>query len=116
MSKKDKLLKTALKNVKENQKIVFLTDVYQSIGISASTFYRNFPVNSDEYNQIVDALEANKTLMKRDIRDRLANCKSPVGLLALYRLLGNQEERDALNSYREEKVSKQEDTIELEIQ
>ena len=54
--------------------------------------------------------------MKREIRDRLANCKSPVGLLALYRLLGNQEERDALNSYREEKVTKSDETIELEIQ
>lgn len=114
--KKQELLQKALKNIEENQKIVFLTDVYQSLGISASTFYRQFPVDSSEYNDINDALEANKTLMKRDIRDRLANCKSPVGLLALYRLLGSQEERDALNSYREEKVTKSDETIELEIQ
>ena len=113
--KKQELLQKALKNIEENQKIVFLTDVYQSLGISASTFYRQFPVDSSEYNDINDALEANKTLMKREIRDRLANCKSPVGLLALYRLLGNQEERDALNSYREEKVTKSDETIELEI-
>lgn len=110
------MLQKALKNIEENQKIVFLTDVYQSLGISASTFYRQFPVDSKEYNDINDALEANKTLMKREIRDRLANCKSPVGLLALYRLLGTQEERDALNSYRDEKVTKNEETIELEIQ
>lgn len=110
------MLQKALKNIEENQKIVFLTDVYQSLGISASTFYRQFPVDSNEYNDINDALEANKTLMKRDIRDRLANCKSPVGLLALYRLLGSQEERDALNSYREEKVTRSDETIELEIQ
>lgn len=110
------MLQKALKNIEENQKIVFLTDVYQSLGISASTFYRQFPVNSNEYNDINDALEANKTLMKREIRDRLANCKSPVGLLALYRLLGTQEERDALNSYRDEKVTKSDETIELEIQ
>ena len=110
------MLQKALKNIEENQKIVFLTDVYQSLGISASTFYRQFPVDSNEYNNINDALEANKTLMKREIRDRLANCKSPVGLLALYRLLGTQEERDALNSYREEKVTKSDETIELEIQ
>lgn len=110
------MLQKALKNIEENQKIVFLTDVYQSLGISASTFYRQFPVDSNEYNGINDALEANKTLMKREIRDRLANCKSPVGLLALYRLLGTQEERDALNSYRDEKVTKSDETIELEIQ
>ena len=114
--KKQELLQKALKNIEENQKIVFLTDVYQSLGISASTFYRLFPVDSNEYNDINDTLEANKTLMKREIRDRLANCKSPVGLLALYRLLGSQEERDALNSYREEKVTKSDETIELEIQ
>ena len=110
------MFQKALKNIEENQKIVFLTDVYQSLGISASTFYRQFPVDSNEYNNINDALEANKTLMKREIRDRLANCKSPVGLLALYRLLGTQEERDALNSYRDEKVTKSDETIELEIQ
>lgn len=52
--------------------------------------------------------------MKQEIRDRLKNCKSPVGLLALYRLLGTQEERDALNSYREEKVA-QSENITLKI-
>lgn len=114
--KKQELLEKAVKKIKENRKIVFLTDVYQSMGISCSTFYRNFPINSNGYNEIIEALEANKTLMKMEIRDRLAECKSPVGLLALYRLLGTQEERDALNSYREEKITKSDETIELEIQ
>ena len=110
------LTQKAIKLIKGNPKVRMITDVYRNLGISASTFYRHFPVDSNEYNDINDALEANKTLMKREIRDRLANCKSPVGLLALYRLLGNQEERDALNSYREEKVTKSDETIELEIQ
>ena len=109
------MFQKALKNIEENQKIVFLTDVYQSLGISASTFYRQFPVDSNEYNNINDALEANKTLMKREIRDRLANCKSPVGLLALYRLLADDTERAALDSYRGEKPIKQDETIELKI-
>ena len=114
--KKQELLQKALKNIEENQKIVFLTDVYQSLGISASTFYRQFPVDSNEYNDINDALEANKTLMKREIRDRLANCKSPVGLLALYRLLADDTERAALDSYRGEKKESKNDEIIIKIE
>lgn len=75
-----------------------MQDVYQSIGMSPSTFYRHYPTNSDEYEQINEALEANKTIMKREIRDRLAECKNPSGLVVLYRLLATDAEMDALNS------------------
>ena len=114
--KKQELLQKALKNIEENQKIVFLTDVYQSLGISASTFYRQFPVDSNEYNDINDALEANKTLMKREIRDRLANCKSPVGLIALYRLLTTDPAERALLDNRDYKQDNNNQEITLKIQ
>ena len=110
-----KKLEKILKLVRENPKIVFLQDVYQSIGMSSSTFYRQFPKDSEAYNEIVEALEANKTVIKRDIRDRLANCKSPVGLIVLYRLLGSTEERKALNQKDDEvKSSEQEITLKVE--
>lgn len=95
---KQNQLNQILKLIKENDKLVFLQDVYQAIDMPASTFYRTYPTDSDDYQLIVEALEANKTLMKREIRDRLAECKNPSGLVVLYRLLATDAEMDALNS------------------
>lgn len=108
-------LNQLLKEIKENPKIVFLQDVYQSLGMSSSTFYRKFPTDSDDYKAIIEALEANKTLMKREIRDRLAECKNPSGLIVLYRLLSTPEEMDALNSIYKAKTDS-ENTIKLKIE
>lgn len=96
---------------------MFNQDVYAVVGISSSTYYRYFPSDSDGYNQIQDALEVNRTKMKMVIRDRLAESKSPAALLSLYRLIGTQEERDALNSYRMEELEakNQSKTIQLKI-
>lgn len=108
--------KEALKLIEENPKVLFISDVCKGLGISSSTFYRKVPTDSELYQDITDALEGNKTLLKQEIRDRLKDCKSPVGLLALYRLVGNQEERDALNSYREEKKESKNEEIILKIE
>ncbi len=98
MEKNNKEINLLQKNIKENPKIVFFQDVYESIGMSATTFYRHYPPGSEDYNRIAEALEFNRTKMKRDIRDRLAECKNPSGLVVLYRLLATDEEMDALNS------------------
>ena len=97
------------KLIKQNSKILFIQDVYQILGISSTTFYNLFPVNSVGYNVITNALEANKTATKQIIRERLLSCKSPAALISLYRLLGTPEERKALNQRDEEVTTKQED-------
>ena len=101
--------------IKGNDKILFLQDVYQSLGVGATTFYRWFPKDSEGYNKIVETLDFNKTSTKQMIRDRLLNCKTPVGLIALYRLLGTPEERKALNQRDEEQVqTSREITLKIE--
>lgn len=104
------------KLIKGNDKLLFIQDVYQSIGVVPSTFYKWFPKGSSGYNKVVEALELNKTSTKREIRDRLLNCKTPVGLIALYRLLGTPEERKALNQKDEEQVQSTNREIKLEIE
>lgn len=106
-----------LKKIEENPRIVFNQDVYAVCKISRCYYYKHFPVGSEAYNQIQDALEINKTNLKFIIRDRLAESKSPAALLSLYRLVGTQEERDALNSYRVEELEakNQARTIQLKI-
>ena len=107
-----------LQKIKENPRVVFNQDVYSVLGISSSTYYRYFPIDSEEYQQIQDALDINKTNMKMVIRDRLAESKSPAALLSLYRLVATKEERDSLNSYRMEEIEakNQNKTIQLKIE
>lgn len=109
-------LNQILKLIKENDKLVFLQDVYQSIGMSASSFYRHYPTDSDDYQLIIEALEANKTLMKREIRDRLAECKNPSGLIFLYKILTtDKKERQELDGKYVESIQPQDATIVLKI-
>ena len=111
-------LKEVLNVIRSNERIVFHQDIYAFLDISSSTYYRYFPTDSKEYEQITEALENNKTNMKLIIRDRLAESKNPAALLSLYRLIGTREERDALNSYRMEEIEakNQNKTIQLKIE
>ena len=110
-------LSQVLKKIEENPRIVFNQDVYAALKIGHSSYYNYFKVGSAAYNEIQEALETNRTNMKQVIRDRLAESKSPAALLSLYRLIGTQEERDALNSYRVEELEAKNatKTIQLKI-
>lgn len=92
-----------------------MQDVYQYLGMSSSTFYRLFPADSEDKQMIDEALEANKTIMKREIRDRLAENKNVVGLICLYRLLATPEERRALNQKENEDKDNNNDNTEIEL-
>lgn len=104
------------KLIKENRKILFLQDVYNALDISASTFYKWYPKGSNDYNDITDALDNNRTSTKQIIRDRLLDCKTPVGLIALYRLIGTPEERKALNQRDEEQNQTENQKVILKIE
>ena len=103
--------------ISANPSLVYHQDVYNYLGISAATYYKQFPTDSEEKQHIEDALEQNKTLTKRKIRDRLLESKNTAALLSLYRLLATKEERDALNSYKVEEIEakKGDNNIELVI-
>lgn len=88
-----------------------ITDVYRGLGISASTFYRQFPVGSEDYITITEALEFNKIDTKASILDKLLESDKPACLIAAYRLLGTKEEREALNMKEVQNETKQRFTI-----
>lgn len=109
-------MKEILKSIKEDRKIVFITDVMAAVDIATGTFYKYFPFGSDDHKTIIDALNKNKVATKRIIRDRLLECNSANGLIALYKLLGTPEERDILNSVKEtQNETKQDKEITLKI-
>ena len=91
-------LSEILNLISQNNKCVFIQDVYQTIGVSASTFYKWFPTDSQDRKQIDEALELNKVSMKQAIRDRLLESKNSAALIALYKLLGTPEERSILST------------------
>lgn len=115
---KEIILEKILKQIKENNKLVFMQDVYQVMGMSRSVFYKLFPATSKEHKSIDEALEANRTLMKREIRDRLSENKNVVALLCLYRLLATPEERKALSQkeYEDKEAKNANNEIELKIE
>lgn len=115
MARKKKEIEVLLKDISENPNIVYLQDVYNWIGISANLFYSWYPVDSEEKTRIEDALEQNKTLTKRKIRDRLLESKNTAALLSLYRLLATKEERDALNSYKVEEIEAKKGDTNIEL-
>lgn len=103
--------------IKSDANVVFLADIYRALNLSNDTFYRKCPRDSAEYKEIMDALDANKAVMKKRIRDRLLDMNNPTALICLYKLLGNADERAALNNHKtkDEGEKKDSEDIKLEI-
>jgi F0F1-type ATP synthase delta subunit len=65
--------------------------------ISKATLYEFFPLESDELNNLKNLLNINKTKTKSAIRAKLFKSDKAGELLALYRLICDNEERQKLN-------------------
>lgn len=84
--------------IKENNNVYFIEDVCALIGVSKSSFYDHFPTNSDESNDIKELLTKNKISKKIELRERLSKGDKAAEILALYKLIGTEEERKKLSS------------------
>jgi len=93
---KEKKFKLALKVIKDKG-LYLIEEVSVMIGISRDTFYRFYPVDSDKYDTIKEALEENKINIKAEIREKLRNGDKAAELIALYKLLSSNDERKALS-------------------
>ena len=104
--------------IKNDDKVVFLVDVFKMAGFTQDTFYRYCPKGSPEWQEVTEALDRNKGDMKKEIRDRLLGMNNPTALICLYKLLGTADERAALNNHKtkEDKPESTDNDITLEIQ
>lgn len=93
---KNKLFKQAEQAIKNNN-LFFIEDIVAFIPCNKDTFYRYFPVNSDEYVNLRNLLEENKVKTKSSIRAKLYKSSKAAELLSLYRLICTNEERQKLN-------------------
>ena len=102
---KEKIYQQAIEAV-EKHNLFFIEDVVAFIPCDKTTFYRFYPVDSNEYNTIKDLLEQNKIRTKSAIRAKLFKGEKASELLALYRLICTPEEHRLLNQqYIENKVT-----------
>lgn len=81
----------------EDNNLFFIEDIVAWLPCDKTTFYRFFPTGSNEYNNLKNLLEQNKTKTKSAIRSKLFKSDKSAELLALYRLICTPEEHKLLN-------------------
>lgn len=89
-------LKKEIFRIIEEENVICVADVYHRVPMDKSTFMRYFPCDSEERKEIDEKIEQKVVSLKANIRDRLLNTNQSIGLIALYKLVGTSEERDAL--------------------
>jgi len=93
---KGKIFEQAKEEIKKNN-LFFIEDIVAFIPCDKTTFYRFFPTDCNEYNTLKEMLELNKIKTKSAIRAKLYKGEKAAELLALYRLICTNEERQMLN-------------------
>lgn len=106
---KEEVLEKCLKALKKNTNAVTLSDMFSAIPYHKDTFYNYIKVGSPDYNKVIEALEENKVNLKYRIRDRLLDSNQATALIALYKLVGTDEERVALSNVNVKKEEQKDD-------
>ena len=78
----------------EEDNAIFISDVIELLPISEKTFY-NYKIQ--EIQAIKKALARNKIKTKSRLRKRWEESEAPATQIALYKILANEKESDALN-------------------
>lgn len=86
----------------EKKKLFFIEDVVTLLPISKQTFYDYFKVDSDELDIIKGLLDKNKIEIKNGLRNKWYNGNNPLTQMALYKLIGTEEEYHRIASTKTE--------------
>ena len=92
----DELFERAKVIIKE-EKIYFISDLAALLGIVPSTYYLHFPDKSERSNHLKDLMLANKVLLKYRLRNKWEDSEQINLQIALYKLVGTDEERKRLS-------------------
>lgn len=110
---KKKIFGQAKNSIINDDNILFIDDVISEIPISKPKFYAWFPKGSKEYNEIWDLIIRNRIKVKKHIRLKLRVSGKASELLALYRMICEEDERRAINQNYTEVSGKIENKIEI---
>ena len=86
----------------EKKKLFFIEDVVTLLPCTKSTFYDFFQIDSNEMNAIKEALDKNKIDVKNGLRNKWYNGNNPLTQMALYKLIGTEEEYHRIASTKTE--------------
>ena len=90
------------KDLIEKKKLFFIEDVVTLLPIAKKTFYEWFPIDSDECNTIKELLDKNKIDIKNGLRNKWYMGNNPLTQMALYKLIGTEEEYHRIASTKTE--------------
>jgi hypothetical protein len=86
----------------KTKKLFFIEDVVTLLPCTKSTFYEFFQIDSDEMNTIKELLDKNKIEIKNGLRNKWFNGNNPLTQMALYKLIGTEEEYHRIASTKTE--------------
>jgi hypothetical protein len=95
----DKIFLKAKEQI-EKHNLFFIEDIVAFLPCSKTTFYDFFPLDSNEMDTLKGMLEENKIVTKSSIRAKLHKSDKAAELIALYKLICSEHERDALSMQR----------------
>jgi len=94
---KKKLFNEALDIVTKSSMIIFIEDIVAMLPCDKTTFYRHFPIDCNEYNELKDKIEKNKIAIKNNLRGKWYKDNNFSAQIALYKLCSNKQELEALS-------------------
>ena len=95
----EKIFLKAQEQIKKHN-LFSIEDIVAFIPCGKDSFYRFFPKDSDKYDTLKGLLDENKIVTKSSIRAKLHKSDKAAELIALYKLICSDEERDALSMQR----------------
>ena len=94
------------KDVIVKHKLFFIEDIVAFLPCDKTTFYRFFEVGCNEYNELKDLLETNRTELKVSMRSKWYKSNAPALQMALMKLIANEDELRKLSiSYIDSEVN-----------
>lgn len=85
------------KSVITKHKLFFVEDIVSFLPISKPTFYDYFKVDSNEFNELREMLEANKMQIKVSLRKKWHDSENATLQMGLMKLICTDEERKKLS-------------------
>lgn len=73
-------------------KLFFIEDIVAFLPISKPTFYEYFQIDSNDFNELKELLETNRTELKVSMRSKWYKSNAPALQMALMKLIANPEE------------------------
>jgi len=80
------------KEVIVKNKLFFVEDIVAFLPCSKPTFYEFFKVDSNEFNELKELLELNRTQLKVSMRSKWYTSNAPALQMALMKLIATPEE------------------------